>query len=378
MLATPEGTRRYAARHAHAEASHWRSLDGLAVGSIGLGTYLGEEDAASDAAYAAAARRALGLGCNLLDTAINYRCQRSERALGKALAEAFAAKEAAREEVVVCTKGGYLPFDEEVPRDPERAWHETYLKTGILAPADLVGGVHAMSPRYLRDQLARSLRNLGLDAVDVYYVHNPEHQLSELKRDEFDARIRDAFGALEQACEERKVGRYGVATWDGLRAPPEAEEHLSLERLVALAAEGRAAAGLQGPSRFRVVQAPLNLAMPEAYLAPTQGMGSKRVPLLEAAHALGIGVVGSASLMQGRLTRGLPGYVGGVLGLERDAHRALQFARSCPGLTVSLAGMGQARHAEENLALAGRRPAEPEDLRLLFDAAARGPKTPGK
>ena len=35
-----------------------------------------------------------------------------------------------------------------------------------------------MTPRYLDNQLQQSLRNMNLDCVDVYYVHNPESQLS--------------------------------------------------------------------------------------------------------------------------------------------------------------------------------------------------------
>ena len=45
---------------------------------------------------------------NVFDTAINYRCQRSERAVGLAIVEAIASGEVRRDEMVVCTKGGYV------------------------------------------------------------------------------------------------------------------------------------------------------------------------------------------------------------------------------------------------------------------------------
>src|SRR4051794_27572848 len=84
--ATPEGTARYAARHAAGTgAGFYRPLAGVRVGSLGIGTSRGEPDDAADAAYAATLRSALARGINLVDTAVNYRCQRSERTLGRVL-----------------------------------------------------------------------------------------------------------------------------------------------------------------------------------------------------------------------------------------------------------------------------------------------------
>lgn len=73
--------------------------------------------------------------------------------------------------------------------------------------------------------------------MDVYYVHNPETQLSEIPRETFHARIREAFGALEEACAEGKLTIYGTATWNGFRVAPEKRGHLSLEELVSAARE---------------------------------------------------------------------------------------------------------------------------------------------
>src|SRR5204863_406169 len=104
---------------------------GGAVPTLGIGTSLGREDAETDVAYQDALVRALELGINTVDTAVNYRHQRSERAIRTALAAAFGRGLARRDEVVVATKGGYIPFEGAVPRDP-RAWFtQTYLDTGI-------------------------------------------------------------------------------------------------------------------------------------------------------------------------------------------------------------------------------------------------------
>lgn len=78
---------------------------------------------------------------------------------------------------------------------------------------------------------------MGLETVDVYYIHNPETQLSAISRETFYTRIREAFGALEEACSEGKLSVYGTATWNGFRVAPENRGHLSLEELVAAARE---------------------------------------------------------------------------------------------------------------------------------------------
>ena len=115
--ATPEGTRRFQKRFAKAQSDHfYRPLaDGTIVSSLGLGTYLGECEDAEDARYTVTVIAALEKGVNILDTAINYRCQRSERAIGDALRPMISSGDITREEVVVCTKGGYIPLERTPP-----------------------------------------------------------------------------------------------------------------------------------------------------------------------------------------------------------------------------------------------------------------------
>jgi len=95
--ATPDGTKRFAARFGERfVGSFYRSSAmGVSISSVGLGTYLGENTDADDAAYVATIRHAIASGINLFDTAINYRCQRSERALCSAIQQAVHAGDAA-------------------------------------------------------------------------------------------------------------------------------------------------------------------------------------------------------------------------------------------------------------------------------------------
>jgi aryl-alcohol dehydrogenase-like predicted oxidoreductase len=164
----------------------------LWISSIGLGTYLGETDAASDLSYTQSVLQALRSGINVLDTAINYRHQRSERNIGSAIKQLVDAGELQRDEVLVCTKAGYLPFDSELPADQLDYLRKEYLETGVAPTGEIAGGMHCMAPSYLADQLERSQHNTGLETLDVFYLHNPESQLGYVTPDAFRDRLRNA------------------------------------------------------------------------------------------------------------------------------------------------------------------------------------------
>jgi aryl-alcohol dehydrogenase-like predicted oxidoreductase len=280
----------------------YRLAQGMRLSSLGIGTYLGEMDEATDAGYEAAIRAAVAGGINVIDTARNYRGERSERAIGRAIAGL------PREELVLCTKAGYL--------------------------LDRRG--HSLAPEFLEENLRASLGNLGVTQVDVFYLHNPETQT-----DDFYGQIRAAFERCEEMAAAGLLRFYGVATWDAFRRE---ESPVSLHRMAAIARE---IAGMR--HRFRFVQLPFNLAMLEAFARRGQEGGTS---LLQAAGELGITVIGSATVYQGRLTRGLPEkLVAHFPGLRTDAQRSIQFSRSTPGMAVSLVGMSRAEHVAENLAV---------------------------
>jgi aryl-alcohol dehydrogenase-like predicted oxidoreductase len=346
--ATGEGTRRFRERFAaRASEGHYRDALGVTVSSVGMGTYHGETDAPTDRRYADTVVAALARGCNLIDTAVNYRFQRSERAIGEGLRRAFGDGGARRDEIVVATKGGFLPYDGAFPADPSAYFHQNYEAAGIADFDDLVGGCHCMTPRFLRDQIDRSRRNLGLVCVDLYFLHNPEHQLEEIPRKDFRRRLRSALAALEDAAEEGKIRWYGLATWNGFLVPPGEKGHLSLTEIVEIAGEVA-----KGKSRLRAIELPISLARPEAATVRTQEWNGEDTTVLEAARKLGLAVLASAPLAQGRLAREAPDWSAEALpGLRTPAQRALQFVRSTPGVTAALAGMSRVSHAEENLAV---------------------------
>jgi aryl-alcohol dehydrogenase-like predicted oxidoreductase len=352
--ATAAGTARYGARVAPKLASDFLrpiSHDGVLASSIGLGSYLGECDEADDIRYADTAHHAIATGINLLDTAINYRCQRSERSFGKALSRAVRMETASRDEIVVCTKGGYIPLDGTPP--PSREAYTEYVKReyidpGIVRADEIVAGGHCLAPAFLANQIDRSKANLCVDTIDLYYVHNPEQQLDAIDDAELERRLRIAFELLEERCAAGDIGSYGCATWNGLRTPAGERGHLSLAMLVRVARDVGGA-----DHHFGAVQLPVNLALNEAVRTPTQRIDDRSLTVLEAASELGVAVVASATLLQAKLASKLPQQMREALpGLSTDAQRAIAFVRGLPIIASALVGMRSAGHVRENLGAA--------------------------
>lgn len=362
--ATAQATLRYAARfQGRTAAGHFREAGGgLFFSSIGIGTYLGEPDDATDAAYRNAVVAAVEGGFNVVDSAINYRLQRSERSVGAALHE-LASKGFSRDEIIVCTKAGFLTPDGSMPADPNEYFGREYLEHGIFCPEDIAAGCHCMKPAFLADQIERSRRNLRVQCIDVFYLHNPETQLSEIPKEEFRKRIREAFVYLESAVTAGTIGAYGMATWNAFRDDPKSQGYLSLAEMAEIAVE----AGGDG-HRFRYVQLPFNLAMPEALTRPNQVVNGKTIAMLQAARALGIHLISSAALLQGQLVKNLPAFVSAALGLQGNSMLALQFARSVPGFTTALVGMSQVEHVKANLSLVAIEPASRDQFLKLFES----------
>jgi aryl-alcohol dehydrogenase-like predicted oxidoreductase len=362
--ATLQGTKRYAEKwRGRAADEHFREANGLVISSIGIGTYLGQPTPAMDAAYTEAVIAAVENGINFIDSAINYRFQRSERSIGAALAQ-LARKGIPREELVLCTKGGYLTPSGDMPSDPNDYFFQEYIQPGIFSAKDIAAGSHCMTPRFLENQLARSLKNLAVDCVDVYYLHNPETQLGEVPKPEFIKRVREAFAFLESAAGDGKIQFYGMATWNGFRQDARARDAMQLGEFAAIAKE------IAGDRhRFRFVQLPFNLGMTEALTLGNQTVAGKQITVMEAASELGITLIASASLLQGQVARNLPPFVAEALGLDNDAERALQFTRSAPGITTALVGMSRVEHVHANAKLVSAPPATIDQFSNLF---ARG------
>ncbi|HEV2519182.1 MAG TPA: aldo/keto reductase [Thermoplasmata archaeon] len=360
--ATADGTKRFRDRSAgkgRLPEDHFRSAPGgLQLSSIGLGTYLGAPDASTDLSVEEAVRLCSRSGrVNVFDTAINYRFQRAERSVGRALHRTIDQGETARDEVFIATKNGYLAPDAESPIPLERYIETELVKKGRLRPSDIVDGSHAMSVPFLKDQFERSRENLGVETIDLLYLHNAaDAQLPVVGRAEFLRRLGLAFELFEAFRSAGAITSYGLATWDSLRTSRSEPSYLSVEELVGAA---RRAGGPEHGLRY--LQFPFNLAMPEAAVLKNQPFDGGRHTLFEAAAHFGLGCFTSVPLFQGRLADDGPT----MAGLSR-AQTAVQFARSAPGTLAPLIGQKTPEHLSENLQVAELPPWDPARFHSLL------------
>eukprot|EP01017_Pseudomicrothorax_dubius_P040184 TRINITY_DN6251_c0_g1_i7.p1 TRINITY_DN6251_c0_g1~~TRINITY_DN6251_c0_g1_i7.p1 ORF type:complete len:229 (+),score=62.47 TRINITY_DN6251_c0_g1_i7:738-1424(+) len=212
-----------------------------------------------------------------------------------------------------------------------------------------------MHPAFLEDQLERSLSNLGLQTLDLLYLHNAgESQLPLIGYDAFYKRLAQAFEFFESKVAAGKIKSYGMATWVVFRARPDEEKlYLPLEKVVEIAEK------VGGKNHnLKYIQVPINIMMPEAFAQKWQettsvdekGVHRKQiVNLVSAARQLNVQVISSAPLLQGSMMQ-----VPMPTDVFKCAHlgaKHLQFIRSTPAqaLLTTLVGMKRNRHVKMNL-----------------------------
>jgi aryl-alcohol dehydrogenase-like predicted oxidoreductase len=277
--ATVQGTAAYASRvmardgeAGFANGFTVLGATGLTTTRLGFGTYRVDMQ---NAEHREALKKALRKSCNLVDTSTNYTDGDSERLVGSVLAELVTSGEIRRDEIIVVSKIGYI-------QGQNLKLAETKEQSGRPYP-ELVkygeGIWHCIHPEFLADQLTLSLDRLGLTALDVCLLHNPEYFLSEAThrgttdweklRADFYARLERAFVYFETQVSAGRLQYYGVSS-NTVTSAADSPEATSLARMVQ-AAEAAAQSVGASTHHFRVLQCPINLFEAGAFRTPNTG-----------------------------------------------------------------------------------------------------------
>ena len=144
---------------------------GLEVGIVGFGAWglSGDYGHADELESVVTLRTALDLGVNLIDTADEYGNGDNERLVGRAIT-------GRRAEAVLATKAGLI-------RGPD----------GVIGVCG--------RPDYIREALDRSLARLGVDAVDLFYLHRVDPGIE----------IEETVGAMAELVAEGKARFIGLS-----------------------------------------------------------------------------------------------------------------------------------------------------------------------
>ena len=340
-FATAEGTKNFS-KSRNVIPENYSVFADLTLSNVGVGTYLGNPDSETDILVKNAVKKSIKSGINVIDTAINYRAQKSERSVGKAISELIQESEISRENIFISTKNGYVTNDADVGPDFWEYVNSEYVKKGVIKANDITSGYHCMTIPYLEDQLNRSLKNLDLECVDLMYLHNAmEGQIKDITREQFIKNLKDVFEFYENKRKEGKIRFYGMATWECFRVDKENPQYLLLSEVLQLAKD------VGGENHgFKFVQLPFNMHLDQAYMIKNQTYDGKNISFLEAARKSNIGIFTSVPLMQGKLLGpGVMPEFGGLI----PSLRALQFIRSTPGVLAPLIGQKTESHVDENL-----------------------------
>ena len=342
-FATLEGTEKFA-KNSNINQQNFKKFNNLTLSNVGIGTYLGDSDEKTDEAVKNAVKQSILSGVNVIDTAINYRAQKAERSVGRAISELIQEGKITREQIFLCTKNGYLTNDGDVKQEFWEYVKNEYSAKGIIGEGDVSSGYHCMTIPYLNDQLERSLKNLDVGCIDLLYLHNAvEGQINDISKEQFLKNLRLVFELYEKKRREGKIKFYGMATWECFRVTNDSAQYLSLQDTVRIAEE------VGGKDHgFRFIQLPFNMHYDQALLKKNQILDGSSISILEAASKLGIGIFTSVPFMQGRLLA--PGAMPEFDDLIPSL-RALQFIRSTPGVLAPLVGQKSQEHVSENLAI---------------------------
>lgn len=337
-FATVDGTKKYLNQFCHAD-SLTRHTPWFSTSAIAIGTHLGEMTKATSALYRSAITYAVKNGINFIDTALNYRGMRSERDIGSVLNSMINLDKALeRESVIIATKAGIIPGDIDAGLPPPQYLNEVLIGNEIIQEKDLhiVGKYkHVMVPDYYQFAIERSKEHLGIETIDIHYIHNPEISMEVCGPDIFYRKLCDLVEFYEEQVNKGNIRFYGMATWQAFYVESSASSHISLSKVIQVA---ESVAGSN--HHFRFVQMPYNINLTDASTKKTQLVGNRLMSALQAAEELGLFVNISSPLNQGQALK--------TIASPKDL---LHHVIRTKGVFAAMVGMKNKHHVEENIGI---------------------------
>lgn len=263
---------------------------------LAIGTHLGDFSDEDSKKYIDAISYALTHGITTIDGAINYRGMCSEKDEGIAIRTLMEKGILKREDFCITSKAGLLFGDVREGLNPGRYLAEILEPRGIsLNDFNTYDGLYqTLKPVFFDIALEKTLSNLGLETLDIHYIHIPEITRAALSEGEFYDRMEELFFWYENKVREGKIRYYGISLEFMVEEPEEGKWHFEIEQI-----QLRANKAANGMSHFKYVLFTYNLLCPYAATVPTQEVKGKKLTLVDACKALGLSTVGSMPFAMG-------------------------------------------------------------------------------
>jgi len=350
-LATPEKTKEYALKFDKFSEDFFNIKENLYFSSLGVGTYVPEpyKEENYTFSFKNSIKEAILNGSNVIDCASNFRYGQSEREIGEAIRELKSENQIERESLILSTKVGFVQLDFPFPKNPYHWIEDNIIKPKRATKEQVFIDQYCLEPEYLKWSFERSLKNMGVDGIDILYLHNPEFALGHITYQELLEKIEQSFILFEELKKEGKINFYGVASWNSFLFENDNLEYISIKDLVNIARKIDA-------KGFKFIQMPYNLAKTHAFNYTNQPADDELFySPLQIAKKYNLNIIGSSSLLQMNLfKKPFSQTVTKLLGkvFVSDIQKALQFARSAPDITTALFSSKEPTHIKHNLELA--------------------------
>lgn len=258
------------------------------MANIALGTHLGDYSEETSKQYIEAISYALENGITMIDGAINYRGMCSEKNIGTAVNQVLDKGQLKREDICITSKAGLLFGDIHAGLNPKRYLSEVLEPLGITIDdfTEYNGLYQTLNPAFFEHALNKTLKNLGLDYVDIHYIHIPEISRLKYSEEEFNERMNILIDWYEDKVEEGKIKSYGIALEFMGEEPHESKWHFELEKI-------------NRTDNFKYVIFEYNPLCPFAVTEVSQTVKGVKMSIADACRNLRLETVGSMPFAMG-------------------------------------------------------------------------------
>lgn len=334
--ATVEGTKGYFDKRS-IQREKLRNSGEFYTLPIAVGTHLGDFSEEHSMLFQDCIEHALRNNVNFIDTAVNYRGMKSERDIGKVFDKLInEEKILKREEVVISTKAGMIPGDIQIPLKPLDYLDKIFIKNGLLKKEDvnIIDGYRcSLNPKLYEYCIEQSKKNMGIETIDILYVHQPGISREVLGKEKFYEGIKGVFAELEEQVKKGNIRNYGMATWWCFREGTECARYISLKKIYDIA---KAVGGENHHLRF--IQLPYNKVMSEAATLKNQEIDGEKMTTIEVAQSLGLNVTISAPLNQFDFEKG-----------KFKGSELVKFVIKTEGVYAAMVGTKRKEHLDDNI-----------------------------